>query len=924
MLIKTIFLKIRKFIELPMTVRTCPKCGNEFSEDAINNWIRTGAWICECSKKNELDMGKAEAANYKHKKLITAKPCEICGRRSTLPHPHKPFSGPVGDLNKSASQDEIKKKNQSFTFNSQDYAKEMWENKDDWKIIKEKIYDKKTAKFSEKSIEDIVKDQLLVNSIKKNNLKKLYLYQEQVFNEIESGKNVVITAQTASGKTQAFLFPVMKKILHGIVDKYLEHGNSNPKISALFVYPTKALASDQKENITKFLEPCGLSIDKIDGSVKDQEYRKQVLSSKKPNILATNFDFISWHLARSDRNPISKLAANAFKNVDVMVVDETHVCKGFFGANIHWVLKRLQRFNKNLKFIASSATLDDPDDFCKKLFPVPMTHISGEGERGKITLQIVVPKHGVRHFMIGLTRRIAQDERQVLAFNKSRKDAELLAIDGSDKGVEIRVHKAGLPSSTRSAIEIAFREKKLLAISCTPTLELGVNIGSIDCVISSYTKLNQLIQRIGRAGRKGQDAYGWLVLDEYDAISSYYINNIDNYFDDQTKTQKINYHNPLVLENQILLMASDRPITEQEVEEYDAELYQTDEKKNSFSNVIKVLMKRGYLTKSNDTYYCSTPGWDKASSIGIRDIGNQVKIKEVVDGKEKYLGEVEIPMAYDWLHKGAIYFHNKMTFRSIKFEKHSKYSKALLERIYENNETLPIKTKSARNVEDYKIIESTYIPRRAGLDSYPNDIKIKYSKIFVTQQIHSYHLKKRGAKQLVMNVVEDPGEEGIHELKPPLFYDYTTFGIILDFNNKKESNELQEIFREPTSFVGEGAETLHAVGHLLVYAAKMIVSAESSDIDGVVDPVNNTIVLFDNSMNGGNGVSSLIFHNIERIFERAYEIVDQCKCEYSDGCPKCTKMDGCNKYNIGLEKETAKGFLGSFRNMRLKTVDLEK
>ena len=104
----------------------------------------------------------------------------------------------------------------------------------------------------------------------------------------------------------------------------------------------------------------------------------------------------------------------------------------------------------------------------------------------------------------------------------------------------------------------------------------------------------------------------------------------------------------------------------------------------------------------------------------------------------------------------------------------------------------------------------------------------------------------------------------------------------------------------------------------------MIVSAESSDIDGVVDPVNNTIVLFDNSMNGGNGVSSLIFHNIERIFERAYEIVDQCKCEYSDGCPKCTKMDGCNKYNIGLEKETAKGFLGSFRNMRLKTVDLEK
>ena len=153
--------------------------------------------------------------------------------------------------------------------------------------------------------------------------------------------NVVITAPTASGKTQAFLFPILDKII----------SNPNPgKVSALFIYPTKALAGDQQSNIENFAEKCGVTIQRLDGDSRgNSQYRKKIVSNP-PNILATNFDMISWHFSRKNKNEFSAMFVKALSNLKIVVVDEAHSCTGFYGSNILWILKRIQRINPNIQF----------------------------------------------------------------------------------------------------------------------------------------------------------------------------------------------------------------------------------------------------------------------------------------------------------------------------------------------------------------------------------------------------------------------------------------------------------------------------------------------------------------------------------------------------------------------------------------------
>ena len=377
------------------------------------------------------------------------------------------------------------------------------------KLIHEMILPKSEPKYSQKSLDKLITSTKIRNFLKKD-IPNLYSYQAKVITKITEDKNVIITAPTASGKTKAFLIPIL--------DKISQNPNEN-KVSALFVYPTKALTADQVENMYDLIAESGITIKQLDGSKKEQEYRRQIISNP-PDILATNFDFISYHLAHSSSTPFSHAFREMISNLKFIVVDETHQCKGFFGTNIKWILKRLQRLNPDLQFIAASATLNDAVNFCNKLFPVKMTQIEGSGKRGSLTVQFVQTSTE-RSLLITLTRLFAKYGRQVLTFAKSRKDAELVAIDGSDKSCEIFVHRSGISDQKRAIVESALRKNEIKAVSCTPTLELGINIGNLDAVVSSFTPYSRLTQRIGRSGRHGQDSNAIMVLDESNPIANY-------------------------------------------------------------------------------------------------------------------------------------------------------------------------------------------------------------------------------------------------------------------------------------------------------------------------------------------------------------------------------------------------------------------
>ena len=390
-------------------------------------------------------------------------------------------------------------------------------------------------------VEEIGLEDEITKYLEEIPIKQFYKFQEEAIEEIIFGENVVIEAPTASGKTEAFVIPVIQKIKNSG-----EIGN----VFAVFVYPTKALARDQFPKIQNFAQKVGIEVKVFDGDTSQNE-RREILE-KPPQILVTNFDVIHYHLWHQTK--FSSLLAT----MRMLVIDEAHVYSGIFGSNVHYIIKRLKRVCSNkLQFIAASATLDDAKQFCEKLFDAPMKIIHGSGKKGQTDFIMLFPSlRNQRALMVDLTKRLTEKNHKTMVFNNSHLNSELLAIQAKKQKINIKVHRAGLMANYRRSVEREFKNDSLQAISCTPTLELGIDVGNVDGVISSTIPVNRLIQRIGRAARKGQRGYAFLALGN-DPISQYYKNHPDDYFEDIERTY-IDPKNPFVEEFQVLSMACDK------------------------------------------------------------------------------------------------------------------------------------------------------------------------------------------------------------------------------------------------------------------------------------------------------------------------------------------------------------------------------
>ncbi len=776
--------------------------------------------------------------------------------------------------------------------NASEYAAHVRGRKDS-AIVYEHTYPAETPRYAEEPLEKLVKSRRLRAAVG-GTIDRLYEFQADAIKRIRSGRNVVVTASTASGKTMAFLVPVM--------DEILRRGSRRKKgVSALFLYPTKALASDQIANIGGIADACGVSAKQLDGSKKDPGYRKALLADP-PDILATNFDFVSYHLARSERSAASEQFCRIIDSLRFIVVDEAHQYTGFFGANVSWIIRRLARLNPGVQLVASSATMDDPVGFCSRLFSADVEEVAGSGNRGPMTLQLVRTE-SERKLMTDLTRMFALDSRQTLAFARSRKEAEVIGIDGSDSKLQIHVHRSGITEERRAIIESGLRSGSIQAVACTPTLEVGINLGKLDAVVSSYAPHPRLLQRIGRAGRKGQASNAVMVLDENSAIPGYYAYHPEQYLAD-AKSHGPGMENPTVDEKQLVLMALDRPIAAGEMP-------------SGHKGTAKALARDGLLEAGKDgTYRCTEQGWEAVQSYSIRDIGSSVTLLDATGGgRRTRIGQVEIPLAYYWLHPGALYFHDRRTYRSISLNR-GDHPAAILRRVNVRNVTTPVVYKSARME---RMIES-----RASRGSAPSG----YGRVRVYHTISGYYEKSRFAAM---------DKAVLHESRTNLKFDYATTGAAFRIAEPRpeekgggsgsggsggEDDEPPKPAapadrslrgkREPLAAEMSIADSLteldgavHGAKHLLAHAATMITGASPGDIAGMIDAEQGIVMLYDNSMNGGNGFSKAVFERQKAIIKRAAGLVKQCPCKYVEGCPRCTQWEGCSHFNRHLDKKGA-------------------
>ena len=292
----------------------------------------------------------------------------------------------------------------------------------------EKLLSLEPEKIPVENLKDVLSTKI-IDGLKKYGFSGVLPFQNESIRSILNGDNSIISAPTGSGKTEAFIIPILQKIL----EKPIEG------VFVLLVYPLNALIDDQVSKISDLIDKCELndiiSTYSIHGG-QNSQYKDKIISDsyKKSIILATNFDFINYHLILQD-----KKWNQLFKNAKIIVMDEAHSYTSFHGSNVYHVLKRMKNYMKKFQIIGASATLDNPKEFFSNMYDLPeksFTYIkSGSKRKQNMHRFFIMPrKYGQRTTMEMITTICNKKKSKQLVFSNSHNDAEFLASNVGIRG----------------------------------------------------------------------------------------------------------------------------------------------------------------------------------------------------------------------------------------------------------------------------------------------------------------------------------------------------------------------------------------------------------------------------------------------------------------------------------------------------------
>jgi len=732
--------------------------------------------------------------------------------------------------------------------------KDILSSREDY-IVYYKLFDENTPDMGHSTYE-IGIDPSLAEVVEKSGITKLYKFQEEAVKRILNSENVVIVAPTGSGKTEAFAIPIIQ-----LIGKKIEHFGTlragERFVRALFIYPTKALARDQSPKLSRLASSIGARIEIFDGDTPSSE--RQRIISNPPDIIITNFDTLHYHMMH--RTSFSRL----LHNVEHIVVDEVHVYTGTFGSNVHFIIKRLRRICGNFQIVAASATISNPLEFCESLFGIDFSLVQEEeGKRGRMHFAIIFPSLRThRSLVIDVLKRLASYDYRTLVFSSSHLGAELTAFYARKNGINISVHRAGLLSSYRKKIEKEFKLGLLKAISSTPTLELGIDIGNVDSVVSDLVTITRMIHRIGRAGRRGQESIAILALRDNDPISQYYKNNPKDYFDDVDQGY-VDPSNPVIAELQILASSMDKPIRKGEF--------------MNFKNILRKLEYRKILFEKDDRLI---PNYSIARRIlekyDIRGSGETVTI--TLNGKK--IGTREMPQALKELHPEAVYFLAGSRYKSKSFKFEKGIGEVKVERLPIN---YPYYTKPL-------------------MEDRPSILKILDKKQIVNIEVA--YCESLIEKKVIGYVNFEIGSEGVKGQKvfldKPVEYKFQTKGIV--FRAPIPDRILSKTPMEKIDDIA--CSSYHAAEHVTIEGTNMITGGAAQDMGGIALGSSGLIFIYDGSV-GGNGATRLLYDKMDLAFKRALKILKECPCRSENGCPRCTYSYRCGNNNEYLNKLGAK------------------
>ncbi|MEX0655926.1 MAG: DEAD/DEAH box helicase [Nitrosopumilaceae archaeon] len=370
------------------------------------------------------------------------------------------------------------------------------------------------SELKQNKVKNQLLDPYLLDKFHSLGFKQLTEIQKKAIPIIFQKHDSLVIAPTGSGKTECSVLPIFTEI---------KESKKTGRIKALYITPLRALNRDVFRRITRYAQNDGLTIEIRHGDTTQSVRRK--ISNVPPDVLITTPETLVILLTQ-------KKMLDALSELEWVIIDEVHeLLSNERGAQLSISLERLQLNSKSdITRVGLSATIGNIEETAK--------FIVGTKRKCKIVKDTSIRKYDVEiKYIDGTISDVADSIIQyiaklnlnspVLLFTNTRGEAEFLASILKEKStINIELHHGSLSRQVREETESILREGKQSIVICTSSLELGLDIGSVELVIhyGSPRQVSKLIQRIGRSRHnKDSSAKGLIITnnadDEFEAKS---------------------------------------------------------------------------------------------------------------------------------------------------------------------------------------------------------------------------------------------------------------------------------------------------------------------------------------------------------------------------------------------------------------------
>jgi DEAD/DEAH box helicase domain-containing protein len=698
---------------------------------------------------------------------------------------------------------------------------------------------------------------------------RLYTHQRQAYDAVAAGRNTVVVTPTASGKTLCYNLPVLDRIL------------KDADTRALYLFPTKALAQDQLVELHGVIEALGADIGTFtyDGDTP-ADARKAIRA--RAHVVISNPDMLHKGIL-----PHHTKWVKLFENLKYVVVDELHSHRGVYGSHLANIFRRLHRlcrfYGSEPQFLCSSATIGNPRELAEALTGREMTLIDENGApRGEKYFAIYNPplvnrQLGIRRSALGSARDVAlaflSRGLQTIVFTPSRLATEILVTylkealetrPGTD-GL-IRGYRGGYLPLKRREIERGLREGSVRGVVSTNALELGIDIGGLDCaVLLGYPgSVASAWQQAGRAGRRASTSVAIMVTNST-PLNQFMAKNPEYFFGAPVEEGRINPDNLQILVNHVKCAAFELPFSAEET--FGGE---------DLREILRFLEEEKLLHRAGDRWHWTSESYP-ADAISLRSVSSDnFVVQDMSPGEApRIIAEVDYDSAPATLHEKAVYILEGRTY--------------LVER-YDHQE----RRAQVREAEvDYYTEAITYTKVRI-LDCFEQEgvdrARRSQGEVHVTSQVVGFKKIKFHSNENV----------GAGDLKMPENEMHTTAYWLT----------IPRGVMSGLPFTGEQRrDGVVALSHTLGQLAALFLMCDGHDLgvalgegegearpgrgrSGTPPPADDyepSVFLYDRYP-GGIGLSEPLYRLHGRLLRESRSLIASCAC--GDGCPSCVGPAG--------------------------------